>query len=319
MKTHPIFVLEGPDGVGKTTLAKAMCEKLGAKYLHLTYRFKNKMFTYHHAALEWVLTEAQKGPIVLDRWWLSEIAYANVYRNGTRWPVSKYLFESVALKHGFVYIICLPFNKQEYHDHFTRLKSERIEMYDDSMDRVYDEFKTMWNEYFSLRHSAMRYDWTEYPGGSIDRFIQVALEISEDNRICQYEYLLDRSFLNFTGHPLQGRFLLVGDRSNAKTRRPTWPFFEYGNSSLWLAETLDYLEVKPYSVMMTNANNSDQNATELLIRRAYYDGLKIIGMGVEASDYLSKINIPHRKITHPQYYKRFASNKGIHDLRSVFK
>ena len=42
--SYPIIVLEGPDGSGKTTLARHLVELLGAEYLHLTYRWPTKMF-----------------------------------------------------------------------------------------------------------------------------------------------------------------------------------------------------------------------------------------------------------------------------------
>ncbi len=48
-----IIVLDGPDAVGKTTLAEAFLKKYpDTKYLHLIYRWQDKIFDYHTAAMK---------------------------------------------------------------------------------------------------------------------------------------------------------------------------------------------------------------------------------------------------------------------------
>tara|TARA_R100000084_G_scaffold83769_1_gene39275 strand:+ start:382 stop:570 length:189 start_codon:yes stop_codon:yes gene_type:complete len=47
-----IIVLDGPDAVGKTTLAKKIQERVpNTRYMHLTYRWKDKIFDYHTGAI----------------------------------------------------------------------------------------------------------------------------------------------------------------------------------------------------------------------------------------------------------------------------
>jgi hypothetical protein len=80
-----ITIFEGPDGVGKTTLAKAFAEATGATYVHhgpypdyteamLVSRYRESMAPAVH----------DLGPIVLDRSWLSEQIYGPMHRGHNR-------------------------------------------------------------------------------------------------------------------------------------------------------------------------------------------------------------------------------------------
>ena len=77
---HGIIVLDGPDGAGKTTLAKYLQGHYGAKYIDMTYRWKKNQFEYHTAAIHHAIQLSQKQLVVIDRWWMSENIYADVYR-----------------------------------------------------------------------------------------------------------------------------------------------------------------------------------------------------------------------------------------------
>lgn len=155
---YPIFVLEGPDGAGKTSLAKNLQEYLGARYIHLTYRFSDKMHLYHGAAFRLCRRLAETQPVVLDRWWPSEIIYSDVYRGGSKFAKYSLLFEFLASRAGVTYVMCLPEDRERYLTHFHELKAEREEMYDDRLDQVYDEYMTMYRHFLSLKDNVCHYD-----------------------------------------------------------------------------------------------------------------------------------------------------------------
>lgn len=102
-----VIVLEGPDGCGKTTLAKTIIERHGGKYMHITYRGEN-MGKWHLAALRRTIRYCQDQLVIIDRHWLSEQIYANIYRGGTKHD------EAARASFGFlkaldaVYVFCLP-------------------------------------------------------------------------------------------------------------------------------------------------------------------------------------------------------------------
>lgn len=186
---HPIIVLEGPDGAGKTSLAEALQKKLGARYVHLTYRFKDKMHLYHGAALRFCARVAQDQPVILDRWWPSEIVYADAYRGGSTFAKYYLLMEHIASKIGLVYVMCLPEDREQYLEHFNKLKGQRVEMYNEGLNRVYDGYSVMYSHYLSLKENVYRYDMFEnFAVDSQSREIvmsdtcQNVLEFTEDYR-----------------------------------------------------------------------------------------------------------------------------------------
>lgn len=186
---YPIIVLEGPDGAGKTTLANALQEYLGARYMHLTYRFRDKMHLYHGAAIRICAHWAQHQPVILDRWWPSEIVYADAYRGGSKFAKYHLLLEHIANHIGVVYVFCIPGDRDRYLKHFNELKGKRTEMYDEGMERVYDGFQFAFKNYFGIKENVVTYDmYRNYNDNEVSRGIvmreicQKILEFTEDYR-----------------------------------------------------------------------------------------------------------------------------------------
>lgn len=186
---YPIFILEGPDGAGKTTLAHALQEYLGARYIHLTYRFKDKMHLYHGAALRLTARLAEKQPVIIDRWWPSEIVYADAYRGGSKFAKYYLLFEHIANHLGVVYVVCLPKDRERYLAHYNELKGKRVEMYDEGMQRVYAGYDEMYRHYLGIKDNVVHYDmFQNFNDNTVSRGIvmreicQKILEFTEDYR-----------------------------------------------------------------------------------------------------------------------------------------
>lgn len=68
-----IVILEGPDGSGKTTLAKAIVEASGATYFHASAPER-------HPLIEYTEPLASPGDYVCDRWLVGEMIYGPIYR-----------------------------------------------------------------------------------------------------------------------------------------------------------------------------------------------------------------------------------------------
>lgn len=186
---YPIIVLEGPDGAGKTTLARDLEKMLGARYLHLTYRWPTKMNLYHYAAIRVVAHWAQHSPVILDRWWVSEIVYADAYRGGSKFIKSHFTLNYIADMIGAVYVMCLPKDRERYLAHYNVLKGKREEMYNEGLERVYDGYTDFYESYLSLKENVCIYDMFEnFNTNEISRDIvlrnisQKVLEFAEDYR-----------------------------------------------------------------------------------------------------------------------------------------
>lgn len=77
-----ITIFEGCDGAGKTTVAKAYADLVGARYVHFgpSKGVHNLSDIYIDAMVESIYDS--KVHLVFDRSWLSEEPYGQVYRNG---------------------------------------------------------------------------------------------------------------------------------------------------------------------------------------------------------------------------------------------
>lgn len=191
---YPIIVLEGPDGVGKTSLALALQKYLGARYIHLTYRWKTKMDLYHYAAIRCCAHLAQNQPVILDRWWISEILYAEAYRGGSKFIKSHFLLEHIATKIGAVYVACLPEDRDRYLDHYLKIKMSRTEAElkrdpTEGLEIVYDLYVHFYESYMRYKENVFRYDlFQNFNENEVSREIvirqicQKILEMTEDHR-----------------------------------------------------------------------------------------------------------------------------------------
>lgn len=75
-----IIIIEGTDGVGKTTIAKAMAEKLGYEYRHTGPPTQE---TWQDEYLYPLVTMRH---VVLDRWHVGEMVWPAIFRRESLFP-----------------------------------------------------------------------------------------------------------------------------------------------------------------------------------------------------------------------------------------
>lgn len=110
MKHKGLIILDGPDASGKTTLADSIVRMYDGMSIHLTYNAEvaPRMYDYQKEALEEALIEAKDKIVVIDRHWMSEAIYANVFRGGSPWPQMGKEFDETIVKNAGFYVICVP-------------------------------------------------------------------------------------------------------------------------------------------------------------------------------------------------------------------
>jgi len=320
-KPTGIIVIDGPDGSGKSTLAQRLVEQYDAEYLHLTYRWPNNMFDYHTAAIHWAGKRSKDRLVVIDRWWMSELCYANAYRNGSKWPLMYRMLDRIALKYGCIYVYSLPENIRDHLNAYEGLKLTREEMYKD-ISPVVIEYHKLWDKVKTWPH-VRRYDYQKHAlqgcgENTVDAYAAALVADLQAWRAEQVDIALDPANYNLTGHISPAKYLLVGDKTNPRKRHGKWwPFHDYAASSLHLAQTLERLGVPEYECLYTNYNNSKAE-TDYLMRN--FD-LRMIVFGSAVFDPLVrdfgggskawKILANPQNVVHPAYDLRFRHGKTL--------
>ena len=125
-----IFVVEGADGTGKTTLVERLVAHFGAEMFHCGYHRDMDIERMHEAVADLAAVHSQAGVhFVLDRWAVSEEVYATVFRDGPSYNTRRLID---LFKDQIVWIYCRNDNAVENH---LRNKEVREELYGD-MTRV---------------------------------------------------------------------------------------------------------------------------------------------------------------------------------------
>ena len=323
-KPHGIIVLEGADGTGKTTLAKHLVEKHGARYLHLGIH--KDIWAWHVAALRLAARLADDHLVVIDRHWVSEQVYGQVFRGGPAYDLGARCLDRVLQKHGALMIVCVR-DLRTHLDHFEKLRKERPEKF--------DSMRTVAVRYFDLMHGnvahpgdtyldqlirfgdfagrldVMGYDMDQFlNGGRIRHFVDRALERLRNVRAFQGEGLEFRHD-NLAGSIAAARYLFVGEamRDNHPIHMPRWPFFynDTMSSATWLNRSLHELKFNETRGLWTNARSGDDWLPALL---GLQKNLKVIAIGKVAAKRIRILNgnAPDAEIEHPQHARRFNHN-----------
>lgn len=315
-----LIVIDGCDGTGKTTLAEAICKSQDAVYIHNTYRWPTKMPLYHTAALHRALKLARTRLVVIDRLWMSEAIYAEVYRDGSPWPHMGRMIDRIIRKAGGMYILAQ--SPQGHKEKFEQLKTEREEMYD-NVDHVRERFDQLFEGGFPshdrdyaqqlsvfgmrTRDDVLPYRY-DVEGRDIDVYIDMVMGALQSRLLKQYEPALHLQTKNFAGHLHEANIIFVGDKANSKLRAVSWPFYDFGNCSEFLASVLHDLTFDETKAIYINAHDTDgpTYVNDCLRAKPF---MKVICFGSQAYETMSPFTRKIHKVMHPSYAKRF--NKRV--------
>ena len=123
-----LTILEGPDGGGKTTLAAALkaLDPPGTTVIHHgSYAGQEGITELYMSSIQ--LAKSTK--VVLDRSWLSERIYGDVYRNGMNrlGSAGETWLSMTASDFGAVVVLCLPSYQQCYTTFTSRIAGEMLD------------------------------------------------------------------------------------------------------------------------------------------------------------------------------------------------
>lgn len=338
MTSGGLVILDGPDAVGKTTLANKILDGDDGGYVHLTYDsswsdpdrelWKLQYFSLIKAAIRL----GQGKTTVIDRHWMSEQIYARVYRGGSNLNAECRQWDRVIQRLCGVYVICAPDAESATARH-RMMHGQRAEMYSPT-PQIFEVAQGFRKLYFGANISGCDYaGWLTTTGGMSDREDALLYDVDKhgddlDNVVdridvhlstrqaTQYPPAFNYSKGNFLGHPRRARFLFVGERINPN-KSGRWPFIDYGSSSRTLCEVFARCGFNETEGMWTNAYAEDEHVQTLL---EWFPHLKVVSFGAEASVYLEEKRVQHHRAVHPAYARRFNKmDEMVEQLGSILE
>lgn len=323
-----LFVLDGPDACGKTTLAKRFIDNFTGTYIHMSYIKDDKeMFRMNYMSLFKAMVQLQKGEnVVIDRGWISENIYSSVYRGGSGLAYDVRGLDRVIMKLCGVYVMCVP-NPESATARHKRSFDMRSEMYDPDI-RITQVAQDYWGFTHGLDFSEGKYPATDYVGTYINsdnggfkhrrdvvsydidkdgaylpRIIDAMLDVSFARQRHQVEWARERN--NMVGHVADADVLFVGDKINP-AKRGVWPFVDYGASSRVISKVLHDLDFYEPRGVWVNGCDADNTIGEIV---AAMPRLKtVIALGNNAAASCGEAGIPHKCVYHPSYVGRFQKH-----------
>lgn len=298
-----LTIFEGPDGGGKTTLAREYAEQTGARYVHfgpLPNVRSGLARLYAEAMLPAVLGYQ---PVVFDRSWLSEQPYAIAFRGGRDrlHATAQRMLERLAFRCGAVVVLCRPpldavlqTYEQRKREEYLKTKKQLAQVY-----RYYDRHAL--DSHLPL----IEYNYREHLSESISTTANTLKEVVHIHRSPLHDVLYQ------TAGRLDARVMLVGD-SFAQPGNDDpfyqWPFasFSLMGCSQWLTQQLDAARIREHQLLFANADSLPHH-TVLGFRGA------IVALGDVAAAKL-KYHLAMgmdderkqiRECPHPAYWKRF--------------
>jgi hypothetical protein len=282
-----ITIIEGPDGAGKTTLAKYMMKVTAADlYVHCGPPKCPPFLEYFN-----IFQQVDNRHWVLDRYHLGERVYGPVYREEDGLGAARQrMLERALFSKQAIVVRCLP-PLDVVIENWKARKAVGGEMLDNvaQLIAVYEGFKNV-----KTMLPETTYDYTS------DDLLG---EISWLNTIRPETNLGPGA-----GHFRKGNTLIVGEQCGPKDITGL-PFIgDAGSCSLWLAERLDEWNVNEHDLYWINALRPDGE----LESPAFIEELcpeKIIALGKIAHRWCDKYGLTHVVVPHPQFWKRFHYHK----------
>lgn len=158
---YKIFILEGADGSGKSSLAKKIARAVNGNVLHQTYNKKWDMEEYAEDVIEAAAQLAYYQPVVLDRWAPSEYVYSKVFRNGETYDTKK-LIDLWNKEMDICWIYCRSDKSIENHARKAKLG---LEMFDDNK-KVIEEYEVY------IKYSDLDWYIYDYEKNNTEQFIK---------------------------------------------------------------------------------------------------------------------------------------------------
>jgi hypothetical protein len=289
-----LVIVEGPDRTGKSTVCDQLCESTGWEIVHSGVPTR-------HPLQEYVLSLEGLDPrtdLILDRWHLGQWVYPQLYPKGRKTlSMEHWLWIELFLRARGAFLVVM-----------NDMPGNIVNRVHEDTDSYLDV--TQVNGCVTLFERARNY--------SILQKMPRTTRITDANwiknvvrQIPQHDpepYML--------GMPPHRNFgiMLVGDelgRPNPPEATHQVPFAPYSQAcGLYLMRALlTWPQSLLPSVQIVNSLRPDGAEEDLMRLTTRYRPRAVIALGQKAADRLAGQGVPHGKVRHPQYMRRFEHRR----------
>ena len=158
IKKHRLYIIDSPDGTGKTTLSQEILSQCKGHLLHCTWKKDFNIKEYFKEVFISLSILLQYQDVTLDRFAVSDEVYANAYRGGATFNADEFMtdcFDSLSIPIDNIrFIYCE--NDKAIENHKENVKI-RDEMFDDISPVIKEYEKYLSKTKFNWIH----YNWTK--------------------------------------------------------------------------------------------------------------------------------------------------------------
>lgn len=295
-----IIILEGPDGGGKTTLARELAELLRLEYRHEGPPPPNVNVLHHYGRL---LDDARSKDVVFDRLALGERIYGPLLRGEDRLGVGGWeIFHRLVTAVDAFSVLCLP----SLEVCISNWRAKTNDLLTNTL-----QVETAWAGYAHLHgvHESLFDQWVfDYTRtGSFDSLVR---------QLSAHQNTSQALPAQMIGGPY-ARTLFVGEQIGDVTGLDL-PFFTDAGSAAYLWRAIELARLQPESIAFINAFDRHGVPNPL----PQFE--RIVALGRKAEDRCEEASLVQVVgVPHPQYWKRFKHHavneyaRIIHDAGQV--
>lgn len=329
-----IIILEGADASGKTTLAEAIEDYVGEENtLYLHAGMTDNPFQLAMDLSKKAIEASNDRLVIIDRLWLSESAYGNSYRSGSRIKAGYRCFDRLMLKHCALNVLCVPSNIAEHKKAFDKIREERHEEFKDitpvlhfyqdvvkgnlmSHARDYGSQICQFGDY-GIRPDVHIYDRFKTLGSkSLKKKVQEILSQLATLREMQFSPALKPEMTNFQGHARFANRIFVGEDLSPRGANWPWPWFwpeSMDGSGKYFNDLLQEVGFNEINAVYVNALQTPDVLPGLINFIDYVrtpGKVTYVALGKKAAKRLEELGVSDKMtiLRHPQYVKRFTPN-----------
>lgn len=297
-----LIILEGPDGAGKTTLARNLIDLIKSQrildtvqYIHAGPPNRHPIDEYLHSLTHYRPSNHEH--IIIDRWHWGESVYPELLQRETkldfpaRWAIEAYL-----KRLGAVVVLVDQFDA----DYITTY-AERGEY--DELTRLADTKAAFAAVAATSQLPFVMYNWKDPRRSSRQEIVEVAAGLAANYRSLN-------GFITYCG-PRWPQYLLLGDvrhHSNLVVDAPAFAPFPATSGHFLLKSLESAFDLRQReSIGWANVNDVD-NPAKLWMALGKPN---VVALGRNAHRRLNDLGIPHGIAPHPQFARRFHHSSQV--------